>query len=273
MQQQTLEKQKKQQEEEAASNAVKSSKKANTSRRAASTVVPTRIQPSRAAKAKNNKRKAEEMDNTDETIAPAVSKKAKTGQTATPTAEEDYTLDPASAKMAIHTFQEKMDTLLEGRRDTLARTCFWSTAMAKPPAPSSVPCVNHWCPIVAAPLSCNDNKYCSHGMSLSSSSSSSSSSSTVSSSCPVAVMAPSRTLQLMGPPRTPSPTPSTSTSSSKSTTAAGATSPMTPPPMASVRFQAKPFAEQQHIQARTVELAGLRFAVDLCNGMLRVCMV
>ena len=37
--------------------------------------------------------------------------------------------------------------------------------------------------------------------------------------------------------------------------------------------QAKPFAEQQHIQARTMEFAGLRFAVDMCNGMLRVYMV
>lgn len=50
-------------------------------------------------------------------------------------------------------------------------------------------------------------------------------------------------------------------------------SPPPTPPADAVRFRAKPFAELRHIQERTVTLAGLRFAVDMCNGMLRVYMV
>ncbi|CAK7202600.1 hypothetical protein SEUCBS139899_005325 [Sporothrix eucalyptigena] len=221
----------------------------------ASTTAPTRIQPSRAAKTKiANKRKADDIEDiNDNNDVPVVYKKAKTSQVIA--VEEDYTLDPGFASMSVHTFQEKMDTLLEGKRATLFRSCFWSTAISSPPTPSTATCVNHWCPIVAAPLACNAMKYCSHGMSRFLPSSLS----TPQSSCPVAVMTPPRTpIVAMGPPPRPCSTLLT---------------PTTPPPMASFRFQAKPHVEQQHIQARAVEFAGLRFAVDICNGMLRVYMV
>ncbi|CAK7218545.1 hypothetical protein SBRCBS47491_003541 [Sporothrix bragantina] len=272
IQKQKMEQQKKKEAEEAAKKAANKTKKTEASRWA-STAVPTRIQPTRAAKAKNSKRKADEIGNDENNAAPAVCKKTKTSPASNTlmTEKEGYTLDPAFANISVHTFQEKMDTLLEGKRASLARSCFWSTAMAKPPTTLSTSCTNRWCPIVAAPLSCNDNKYCSHGMSLFSLSKASA---TVS-LCPVAMMTPPRTPVLlpMGPPRTPSPTPSMSSSSTKSTASTMPTTQTTPPPMASFRFQAKPIAEQQHIQARMVEFAGLRFAVDMCNGMLRVYMV
>ncbi|KAL1889254.1 hypothetical protein Sste5346_009008 [Sporothrix stenoceras] len=50
-------------------------------------------------------------------------------------------------------------------------------------------------------------------------------------------------------------------------------SPPPSPPADAMRFQARPFAELQHIQERAVSLAGLCLTVDMCNGMLRVYMV
>jgi hypothetical protein len=209
----------------------KVTKKTNT-HRWASTATPTRVQPARAAKRK--KRYAEDMDSDGdgETVSAAQSKRpkrAKTTKVDTDTPCGDYLLDPAYATTSLPSFQSALDTLLEGKRATLARRCFWSTSLSIAP-PSSVS--NQWCPIVAMPLSCTDNIVCAHGMS---------------NALPQAHLPLVAPIAIMSPPDTP--------------------------PADAVQFQAKPFAEQRHVEERTASLAGLRFAVDMCNGMLRVYMV
>ncbi|KIH92809.1 hypothetical protein SPBR_02672 [Sporothrix brasiliensis 5110] len=239
----------------------------------ASTAPPTRVQPARAAKGKG-KRYAEDMESDGQSVATAVSKKAKTVKVSTlrpapiakakstATPSSDYVLDPAWATASLSTFQAALDTLLEGKRATLGRSRFWSTCLSTSTSTTAEALDSQWCPIVALPLACTERQFCAHGTcnpplslrslpslsSLSSSSSSSSSSSLAAkatSLAPVAVMSP------VTPLTTPWDTP-----------------PVTPP-ADSVRFQAKPFAELRHVQERTVAVAGLRFAVDMCNGMLR----
>ncbi|ERT01348.1 hypothetical protein HMPREF1624_02593 [Sporothrix schenckii ATCC 58251] len=249
----------------------------------ASMAPPTRVQPARAAKGKG-KRYAEDMDSDGESVATAVSKKAKTAKTvkvttlrpapkakSTATPSSDYVLDPAWATASLSTFQAALDTLLEGKRATLGRSRFWSTCLSTATSTPAEALDSQWCPIVALPLACTERQFCAHGTcnpplslrslpplsslpslpSLSSLSSSSSSSlaAKATSLAPVAVMSP------VTPLTTPWDTPPTT------------------PPADSVRFQAKPFAELRHVQERTVAVAGLRFAVDMCNGMLRVYMV
>ena len=236
--------------------------KVATAKKTKRSTAPTRVQPARAAKRKAVDSSENNSSDANGSEAPPkkrlriiLTKAPAVVRIPTPTAS--YTLSSVYTNATPSQFQAGLDTVLGTKRAALTSSCHWSTSLYPSPSPSvsSTPTLTSghstprsaWCPIVAEPLACIDRAYCLHSIGRLTPEPISSSE--------MATMSMTSTLS-----RPPAPE-------------AAMSPPCTPPPEIVLKARAKEFAEMRHVQERTVEFGGLRFAVDVCDGSMRVWMM
>ncbi len=153
----------------------------------------------------------------------------------------DYTIDMDgdAAWLAPAAFGARLDAQLASRVPAVTCGCGWATPLW-PPGQTARPGLLY-CPVVARPLACTDMAFCAHGL-------------RGAALCLLSCNTPCASPALMAASPPPSP-PSPSRSSAS---------------RAALSLQT---ATARHVQERTVAVAGLRFALDGCNGMLRAWMV
>ncbi|EPE03825.1 hypothetical protein F503_01715 [Ophiostoma piceae UAMH 11346] len=255
--------------------------KVDTGKKTKRSTTPTRVQPARAAKRKAVDPGENNSSDSKDSIAPPkkrlriiLTKAPAVVRTPIPTTS--YTLSSVYTNATPSQFQAGLDIVLDTKQAALTSGCHWSTSLYLSPSPSVSPTVtldlsgsssssscscssssllsktsgystprSAWCPIVAEPLACVDRAYCLHSIGRLTPE-------------PMSCSEKMTTTSTLSRPPAPE---------------AAMLPPWTPPPEIVLNTRAKEFAEMRHVQERTVEFGGLRFAVDVCDGSVRVWMV